>query len=54
VSVTSLQRSPSVPKLVLTPEEAANYERSNTWNVNERVQTAAVDTNALPPSGEAA
>ncbi|MDZ4761129.1 MAG: hypothetical protein SGJ21_08675 [Alphaproteobacteria bacterium] len=54
VSVTSLQRPGNIPRLVLTPDEAKGFEDKSTWNVNEKVQTAEVDTNALPPSGNAA
>jgi hypothetical protein len=54
VSVTSLQRPGNISKLVLTPEEAAGYEKSSTWNVNEAGQRAKVDVNAAPPGGAAA
>ena len=50
-SVTTLQRPGSVPKLVLTPEEAAQYESKFTWNVNEASQRGLVDVNTPPPSG---
>ena len=33
-----------ISKLVLTPEEAAGYEKSSTWNVNEAGQRAKVES----------
>ncbi|MDP3740205.1 MAG: hypothetical protein Q8R02_22660 [Hyphomonadaceae bacterium] len=54
VSVTSLQRPGNVPKLVLTPEEATEFEGKSTWNVNEAGQRGKVDVNAVPPGGNAA
>lgn len=54
VSVTSLQRPATIPKLVLTPEEALAFEQGSTWNVNEASQRGVVDVKALPPAGAAA
>jgi hypothetical protein len=53
-SVTTLTRPGNVPKLVLTPEEAATYEKSFVWNVNEASQTGLVDVNKPPPGGAGA
>jgi hypothetical protein len=53
-SVTTLQRSANVPKLVLTPEEAKEHESKFTWNVNEASQRGLVDVNAPPPGGQGA
>jgi hypothetical protein len=51
VSVTGLQRTGKITALVLTPEEADRYERSNTWNLNEQIQKAAVEVDKPPPGG---
>ena len=53
-SVTTLTRSGNVPKLVLTPEEAKEYESKFTWNVNEASQRGLVDVNKPPPGGQGA
>ena len=53
-SVTTLTRGASVPKLVLTPEEAKEYKSKFTWNVNEASQRGLVDVNKPPPGGQGA
>jgi hypothetical protein len=53
-SATTLTRGAGVPKLVLTPEEAKEYEGKFTWNVNEASQRGLVDVNTPPPSGSGA
>ena len=53
-SATTLTRGSGVPKLVLTPEEAKQYEAKFTWNVNEASQKGLVDVNTPPPSGAGA
>jgi hypothetical protein len=50
-SVTTLQRPANIPKLVLTPQEAAEFEKKFSWNVNEASQRGLVDVNKPPPSG---
>ena len=52
-SVTTLTRGANIP-LVLTPEEAAKYESTFTWNVNEQSQKGLVDVNKPPPGGAGA
>jgi hypothetical protein len=53
-SVTTLTRPGNVPKLVLTPDEAAKYEAQFTWNVNEASQKGLVDVTKPPPGGAGA
>jgi hypothetical protein len=50
-SVTTLTRGGNIPKLVLTEQEAKDFEAKFVWNVNEASQKGLVDVNKPPPSG---